>query len=494
MLNQEFSRLLASGDTSIAKMSRKPKKPRRVTLRKAVVVGEKGEEGVAGEKPAHRKWKPKKNEDNLKDEGPQWRDRAKERRKGEGEYKQVAEEFEQHAEVSVEESKFLGGDMEHTHLVKGLDYALLGKVRGELLKHGKIEERRLEEMERRKDKKKKEFKTLVARKVFQTVVEALHPHHVQFQLRLSRMSRAISLGQRIRGAPATFQPGRMSYEFDINMRMGADDIPTIVYRSKDECEPMDWSKKPGAIHHKVISTLQTVLVDIKNRRRARKDEAVATKKKKMDPKDEDDIFQGAGGIAAVEDAADKKTAPKPLKSKSYFDDDFVPIVKKDDNDFHASDKFLGPKLGFAYKRGEKGLGYYREGKAKSSTEKTVKRVYARASEEDDAYGELFPNTTLFKHSAKEEREKAAADEKGKGKGKGRKKRVIDDDDEDEERPDKYATEAVKHQFGQTRLDAEGRKKKKLNEEQQWDKIEKMIEKGGLATSAEMDARAAKMRT
>ena len=28
----------------------------------------------------------------------------------------------------IEESKYLGGDIEHTHLVKGLDYALLQKV------------------------------------------------------------------------------------------------------------------------------------------------------------------------------------------------------------------------------------------------------------------------------------------------------------------------------------------------------------------------------
>ena len=29
---------------------------------------------------------------------------------------------------AIQESKFLGGDMEHTHLVKGLDYSLLQKV------------------------------------------------------------------------------------------------------------------------------------------------------------------------------------------------------------------------------------------------------------------------------------------------------------------------------------------------------------------------------
>jgi hypothetical protein len=28
----------------------------------------------------------------------------------------------------IQESKFLGGDMQHTHLVKGLDYVLLDKV------------------------------------------------------------------------------------------------------------------------------------------------------------------------------------------------------------------------------------------------------------------------------------------------------------------------------------------------------------------------------
>ena len=33
---------------------------------------------------------------------------------------------------AIENSKYLGGDMEHTHLVKGLDFALLQKVRAEI--------------------------------------------------------------------------------------------------------------------------------------------------------------------------------------------------------------------------------------------------------------------------------------------------------------------------------------------------------------------------
>jgi IK cytokine len=44
----------------------------------------------------------------------------------------------------IQESKFLGGDMEHTHLVKGLDYALLNKVRSEIQAQEKAEEEPLE--------------------------------------------------------------------------------------------------------------------------------------------------------------------------------------------------------------------------------------------------------------------------------------------------------------------------------------------------------------
>lgn len=62
------------------------------------------------------------------------RDRAAERRKQEdGDYSAVGEYSAVPAQpdmnnISIEESKFLGGDLEHTHLVKGLDFALLQKV------------------------------------------------------------------------------------------------------------------------------------------------------------------------------------------------------------------------------------------------------------------------------------------------------------------------------------------------------------------------------
>lgn len=70
------------------------------------------------------KQKEKETEDNK------YRDRADERRK-----EKIIEpenEIAAIASVDIEMSKYLGGDVAHTHLVKGLDYALLSKVRGEL--------------------------------------------------------------------------------------------------------------------------------------------------------------------------------------------------------------------------------------------------------------------------------------------------------------------------------------------------------------------------
>lgn len=65
------------------------------------------------------------------------RDRAKERRDGLNvDYQSTEAELlarglgsEALPAISIQDSKFLGGDLEHTHLVKGLDYALLQQVR-----------------------------------------------------------------------------------------------------------------------------------------------------------------------------------------------------------------------------------------------------------------------------------------------------------------------------------------------------------------------------
>jgi len=87
-------------------------------------------------------------DDKLAELASKYRDRAKERRDGgegsrpddtAGAYRAVAPDTKGNFDAAerrrqmIQESKFLGGDMEHTHLVKGLDFALLQKVRSEII-------------------------------------------------------------------------------------------------------------------------------------------------------------------------------------------------------------------------------------------------------------------------------------------------------------------------------------------------------------------------
>merc|ERR1719440_9387 len=130
-----------------------------------------------------------------KEEEPKYRDRAAERKAGKEEYLRTAAEFDNSAEVTLDDSKYLGGDLDHTHLVKGLDFALLNKVRGEINKQTKAQE--VQDQRVKKSTKKRTFETLLAKQVWHTVVDTLHPHHATFEKRIENMSKAISLGQRI---------------------------------------------------------------------------------------------------------------------------------------------------------------------------------------------------------------------------------------------------------------------------------------------------------
>lgn len=89
----------------------------------------------------------KQEEDKMAELAEKYRDRARERRDGTNQdyqaedpmnsasaYRAVAPDLKSGMDAAerrrqmIQQSKFLGGDMEHTHLVKGLDYALLQKV------------------------------------------------------------------------------------------------------------------------------------------------------------------------------------------------------------------------------------------------------------------------------------------------------------------------------------------------------------------------------
>ena len=134
----------------------------------------------------------------------------------------------------IQESKFLGGDMEHTHLVKGLDFALLQKVRSEIANREKAaeeEERAIpDQKEEVKPKPKEEeneedqvmCRTAMAKNIIKTVFKADVPDRNEL-----------------------FFPGRMAYIMDLEDEFGHNedqeanpmsDIPTTTIRSKADVQ------------------------------------------------------------------------------------------------------------------------------------------------------------------------------------------------------------------------------------------------------------------
>ena len=119
--------------------------------KKSEVKGEKGEKRKK-KKSYYAKLK-RQEDDKMAELAAKYRDRAKERRDGGdpgrpddaggGAYRAVAPDVKGNFDAAerrrqmIQESKYLGGDMEHTHLVKGLDFALLQKVRSEILNRKK---------------------------------------------------------------------------------------------------------------------------------------------------------------------------------------------------------------------------------------------------------------------------------------------------------------------------------------------------------------------
>ncbi|XP_011197030.1 protein Red [Zeugodacus cucurbitae] len=193
----------------------------------------------------------KKQEDGkLQQLSEKYRDRARERRDGanpdyqnvstpghssNNAYRAVAPDLKSGIDAAerrrriIQESKFLGGDMRHTHLVKGLDYALLQKVRSEL-QTKEVEEQELAvaaateklaetaaaeqaEAENKDVDDHMTIKSTMARNIF-NIIQA-------------RRSKEVSCNE-------LFAPGRMAYVIDLEDDLGETDIPTTLVRSKFE--------------------------------------------------------------------------------------------------------------------------------------------------------------------------------------------------------------------------------------------------------------------
>lgn len=181
---------------------------------------------------------------------------------------------------AIEESKYLGGDMENTHLVKGLDYALLKKMR-----------RQIKNMELQADQElDKELEKPLGEDIIRregTLETGLH-----FKTRLAENIIGV-LFKNNQGKVERneyFQPGRMAYRVELEDELAEFEVPATVIRSKADCPLLDESTSDLTTDDIIINKLAQIFAYTRaGRRQAKK--AKMAKQKPDEP--EHDIRQEA---------------------------------------------------------------------------------------------------------------------------------------------------------------------------------------------------------
>ena len=191
--------------------------------------------------------KPRTNDEDEDDDGARYRDRARERRERQdngdddndvlrasamsrGVFERRGDDVSNAERVeddfarrkAIEESKYLGGDVERTHLVKGLDFALLRKVQSELEDGEAL--KRLEQSAREDagaSRAEPTFSSSRARAVFEYVTSSVNKAaHAQGKGR----------GRHVH----EFASGAVSYSFNLSSNGRGGDVPTTTRRATDD--------------------------------------------------------------------------------------------------------------------------------------------------------------------------------------------------------------------------------------------------------------------
>lgn len=259
-------------------------------------------------------WEEKPEEPEL----PKYRDRAKERREDQNPdyepsdlgFHAVAppgavdlKSAESH-KLAIERSKYLGGDVEHTHLVKGLDYALLHKVKSEMDKKPDPGDDADGRSRAVKDELPVSFRTATAKSVYQWIVKP------QTIIKTNEM----------------FLPGRMSFIFDLENSY-SHDIPTTLHRSKADCpvpEEMVTVNVDGSVLDRIAKIMSYLRLGSSGK---------VLKKKKKEK-------EGKGKLSTVVNGYDefeKPSKPDDLTSKKQNGENLVlppppPLPKKEKPD------------------------------------------------------------------------------------------------------------------------------------------------------------------
>eukprot|EP00096_Caligus_rogercresseyi_P008511 TRINITY_DN2745_c0_g1_i1.p1 TRINITY_DN2745_c0_g1~~TRINITY_DN2745_c0_g1_i1.p1 ORF type:complete len:583 (+),score=178.61 TRINITY_DN2745_c0_g1_i1:62-1810(+) len=199
---------------------------------------------------------------------------------------------------TIQESKFLGGDMEHTHLVKGLDFALLQKVRSEIFV------RETEEVLPQADEEEDDAQAASseakdeAKEPGDPVLDLINGCKTSISKNLLRTLFRPELSER----NEFFLPGRMAYIIDLDEEFAESDIPTTTIRSKVDCMANVSQQATLSTNDIVINKLTQILSYLragsrnkkKKKDRLREEKTLATLEMGKKGGPGENIFQDAG--------------------------------------------------------------------------------------------------------------------------------------------------------------------------------------------------------
>ncbi|KAL6072587.1 IK cytokine [Balamuthia mandrillaris] len=243
---------------------------------------------------------------------PKYRDRAKERRLGlaNPDYEDIATELhaaaattaglaavpplaqsdmsaEEARQKAIEESKYLGGDMEHTHLVKGLDFALLSKIRSQ------VEQREAPSNDGVKTATEGvKMATDDANK--EEGDEAQPQCHSAMANNICGFVQAEQQKHKRDGNTATmvetFLKGRTTFVFHLSGNGAMSELPTVLMRSKEDCPQVPPKMRSGELPEALLEQLQNIMKYIhpssrahsKMRRKRKKREGEEDERNKKD--------------------------------------------------------------------------------------------------------------------------------------------------------------------------------------------------------------------
>ncbi|XP_065334776.1 protein Red [Cloeon dipterum] len=499
LTNDDFRKLLmtpahpshaaSASSTTLSASSSRSSQPSSVRdiINKKKGTGEEDRAEKRRKKKSYFAKLKKQEDDKIAELALKYRDRARERRDGAnpdyqaedpmssaGAYRAVAPDVKSGMDAAerrrqqIQESKFLGGDMEHTHLVKGLDYALLQKVRSEI--HTKEQEQ------------EDEMESLVAPGKETKAKREIEEEDIELKTKTGKSIYRAALGLDILKRNDLFATGRMAYLIELEDENAESDIPTTILRSRADC-PGQEAQATLSTNDIVINKLAQILSYLRQGKNQSK------KAKKLKEK------------AGIEDVP---AQAKPRTGESIYGDigDYVPSSKKGSS---SHGKKSGPyfakpaldeegenrdsfKMSYAEALGGRSAS---DARADSSQDKSSKRKDGKTSHmmtkltaEPEGYAECYPGMEEMHDAVDDSDDEADYSKMDMGNKKGPIGRW--DFDTQEEYSDymnnKEALPKAAFQYGVKMAD--GRRTRKYNKEKnekaeldrEWQKIQNIIHK------------------